>query len=90
MKKYQDCPLDGKSLIVIILDLVDEYGWKELSKLTRINTFQKSPNFTTSLKYLRKTPSARKKVEELYIKMMELRNTGKPISVLATAVGIYV
>lgn len=75
MRRNQDCPLKGKALIVIILDLVDQYGWKELSTLTKVNTFQKSPNFTTSLKYLRKTPSALKKVEDLYIKMMEHKNS---------------
>lgn len=90
MQRNQEARLDGKSLVVIILDLVDEYGWKELSELTKINNFHKSPNFTSSLKYLNKTPSARKKVEQLYLKMMEIKNTGKRMSLLATTVGIYV
>jgi len=85
MRRNQDCPLEGKSLIVILLDLVDEYGWKELSELTRINIFQKSPDFTTSLKYLHKTPSAKKKVQDLYKSMVEEKNPSHSIAVFSTA-----
>jgi len=66
----QDCPLEGKSLALIILLLVEEYGWKELSQLTRVAIFEKQPNFITSIKYLKKTPSARKKVEGLYLSII--------------------
>ncbi|MBL4755818.1 MAG: VF530 family DNA-binding protein, partial [Flavobacteriales bacterium] len=62
-RRSHSCPLEGKSLAIIILLLVDEYGWKELSDLTKIATFQKFPNFATNINYLKKTPSARKKVE---------------------------
>jgi len=67
----QSCPLEGKSLAIIILLLVDEYGWKELSELTKIATFQKHPNFATNINYLKKTPSARKKVEALYVETFD-------------------
>jgi uncharacterized protein (DUF2132 family) len=74
----QDCPLEGKSLAIVILLLVEEYGWKELSDLTRISTFKKHPNFITSINYLKKTPSARKKVEDLYLRTIEGRPQTKP------------
>lgn len=70
----QDYPLEGKSLALIILLLVEEYGWKELSSLTRVASFEKHPNFITNIKYLKKTPSARKKVEGLYLRTIEARS----------------
>ena len=50
-------PLHGKTLEMIVKHLVEMYGWEELAKIIPINCF----------KFLRKTPWARKKVEELYI-----------------------
>ena len=67
----QGGPLEGKSLTIIVLLLVEEYGWKELSDLTRISTFKNHPNFITSINYLKKTPSARQKVEDLYLRTIE-------------------
>jgi uncharacterized protein (DUF2132 family) len=75
----QDCPLEGKSLALIILLLVEEYGWKQLSSLTRVATFEKNPNFITNIKYLKKTPSARKKVEGLYLRTIEARSSKKAL-----------
>lgn len=60
-------PLHGKTLEVILKYLVDKYGWKELGKIIRINCFNDNPSIQSSLKFLRKTPWARKKVETLYI-----------------------
>lgn len=43
------------------------YGWEELGNIIRINCFTSNPSIKSSLKFLRKTPWARKKVEELYL-----------------------
>ena len=60
-------PLHGKTLEMILTHLVDMYGWAELGNIIRINCFSSNPSIKSSLKFLRKTPWARKKVEELYI-----------------------
>jgi uncharacterized protein (DUF2132 family) len=60
-------PLHGKTLEMILNALVKEYGWPELGYRIRINCFLENPSISSSLKFLRKTPWARKKVEELYI-----------------------
>jgi uncharacterized protein (DUF2132 family) len=60
-------PLHGKTLETIVVYLVSFYGWEELGKRIRINCFQKDPSISSSLKFLRRTPWARKKVEALYI-----------------------
>ena len=60
-------PLHGKTLEMIVTHLVEMYGWEELGKLIPINCFKSNPGINSSLKFLRKTPWARKKVEELYI-----------------------
>lgn len=60
-------PLEGKTLEKIVTDLVAHYGWPELGDRIRINCFNEDPSIRSSLKFLRKTPWARKKVEELYI-----------------------
>lgn len=60
-------PLHGKTLEMIVTHLVEMYGWEELGKRIPINCFKSNPGINSSLKFLRKTPWARKKVEELYI-----------------------
>ncbi len=60
-------PLHGKTLENILNELVAQYGWAELGYRIRINCFLDNPSIQSSLKFLRKTPWARKKVEELYI-----------------------
>ncbi len=61
-------PLHGKTLEMIINHLVEHYGWEKLGKLVRINCFNDNPSVNSSLKFLRKTEWARRKVEELYLK----------------------
>lgn len=61
-------PLHGIKLSEIVEFLVDEYGWDELGYLIDINCFQINPSVKSSLKFLRKTPWARAKVEKLYLK----------------------
>jgi uncharacterized protein (DUF2132 family) len=60
-------PLHGKTLQAIVTHLVEMYGWEELARRIPINCFKSNPSINSSLKFLRKTPWARKKVEELYI-----------------------
>jgi uncharacterized protein (DUF2132 family) len=60
-------PLHGKTLEYVLHYLVAKYGWEVLGSLIRINCFNDNPGIKSSLKFLRKTDWARKKVEELYI-----------------------
>ncbi|MBL7701913.1 MAG: DUF2132 domain-containing protein [Ferruginibacter sp.] len=60
-------PLHGKTLQMIVTHLAEMYGWEELGRRIPINCFKSNPSINSSLKFLRKTPWARKKVEELYI-----------------------
>ena len=63
-------PLHGKTLEHILTKLVDLYGWERLGQEVRINCFISNPSINSSLKFLRKTPWARAKVEQLYIDAM--------------------
>ena len=67
MNPLSNDPLHGKTLEMIINHLVDHYGWEELGNIIRINCFNDNPSVKSSLKFLRKTPWARKKVEDLYV-----------------------
>lgn len=60
-------PLHGWTLEKIVSFLVDHYGWSELGRKIKIRCFTNDPSVTSSLKFLRKTPWARKKVEDLFI-----------------------
>ncbi|MCD6527611.1 MAG: DUF2132 domain-containing protein [Desulfuromonas sp.] len=60
-------PLHGITLEQIVTSLVDHYGWKELGQLIDIRCFNNDPSVKSSLKFLRKTPWARSKVEKLYL-----------------------
>ena len=59
-------PLHGKTLESILNFLVEKFGWEELGNIIRINCFIDNPSIQSSLKFLRKTEWARKKVEDLY------------------------
>ena len=56
---------------MILMYLVDRYGWEELGERIAINCFNYDPSIKSSLTFLRKTPWARKKVEDLYIESLE-------------------
>lgn len=60
-------PLHGIKLEMILNFLVETYGWDELGRKININCFNYEPSVKSSLKFLRKTPWARTKVEKLYI-----------------------
>jgi uncharacterized protein (DUF2132 family) len=62
-------PLHGVTLERILVALVDEYGWGELGEMISIRCFQCDPSIKSSLTFLRKTPWARSKVEDLYLWM---------------------
>jgi uncharacterized protein (DUF2132 family) len=67
MAQASNDPLHGKTLEMIVKHLVEMYGWEELAKRIPINCFKSNPSINSSLKFLRKTAWARKKVEDLYI-----------------------
>ncbi|MGC6425983.1 MAG: VF530 family DNA-binding protein [Akkermansiaceae bacterium] len=60
-------PLHGVKLEEIITSLVKEYGWEELSDRIRIRCFVNDPSVKSTLKFLRRTPWARGKVEKLWL-----------------------
>lgn len=60
-------PLHGKTLEFIVKQLVWHYDWPEMGRLVRIDCFLNNPSLKSSLKFLRKTDWARKKVEQLYL-----------------------
>ena len=58
--------LEGITLETMVTELVENYGWQRLSEKISINSFTENPSLKSSLKFLRKTPWARLKVEQLY------------------------
>jgi uncharacterized protein (DUF2132 family) len=69
--EQQNNPLHGKTLQMILEHLVQVYRWEGLAYYIDINCFKSDPSINSSLKFLRKTPWARKKVEDLYVKSLE-------------------
>jgi len=63
-------PLHGITLEKVLTALVEHYGWDELGLMINIRCFQYDPSIRSSLTFLRKTPWARDKVEELYVWMI--------------------
>jgi uncharacterized protein (DUF2132 family) len=63
-------PLHGKTLEMILTHLVDHYGWDELGERIPVNCFLNNPSIKSSLSFFRKTPWARKKVEDLYLESL--------------------
>ena len=71
-------PLHGVTLEAIVTALAAHYGWDELGQRIAIRCFVSEPSVASSLKFLRKTPWARDKVESLYLFMLrEIRRGGK-------------
>jgi len=70
MEPQPNNPLHGITLEMILNHLLDYYGWKELGNMINIRCFTDHPSINSSLNFLRKTPWARKKVEELYLEFM--------------------
>jgi len=68
-RRNQD-PLHGVTLERMLLELEARFGWEELGLRIKIRCFTHEPSVGSSLKFLRKTPWARAKVEELYVEML--------------------
>ena len=61
-------PLQGVTLKMILSELVGQFGWEEMGKNIEIRCFTHDPSIPSSLKFLRRTPWARDKVEEMYLR----------------------
>ena len=70
-------PLHGLTLEKILVELVEFYGFPELSSLIDINCFKSDPSIKSSLTFLRRTPWARTKVENLYLSYQKEINANK-------------
>ncbi len=70
MSDQKNNPLHGKTLAFIMESLVNQYGWEGLARHIDVNCFKTNPSIKSSLTFLRKTPWARKKVEELYLQSL--------------------
>jgi uncharacterized protein (DUF2132 family) len=70
MEKQPNNPLHGKTLEAILTHLVDLYGWDELGERIPVNCFLSNPSIKSSLTFFRKTPWARKKIEDLYLESL--------------------
>jgi len=68
MIHHPNDPLHGLTLETILNRLVKHYDWEELGRLIHIRCFNFNPTISSSLRFLRKTPWARKKVENLYLR----------------------
>lgn len=73
--EHPNDPLHGKTLQYILEYLLDVYRWEGLAYHININCFKSNPSIKSSLTFLRKTPWARKKVEDLYIRLIELEQS---------------
>lgn len=61
-------PLQGVTLKTILSELVGQFGWEEMGRTVDIRCFTHEPSISSSLKFLRRTPWARDKVEEMYLR----------------------
>lgn len=71
VNQQKNNPLHGLTLETILNELVSIYGWDELGDRITIRCFQINPTIKSSLTFLRKTPWARKKVEDLYLESLK-------------------
>jgi uncharacterized protein (DUF2132 family) len=71
LKKQQNNPLHGITLERILTVLREHYSWKDLNRKVELNCFFSHPSIKSSLTYLRKNDWARKKVENLYLELIE-------------------
>lgn len=71
MKEQPNNPLHGVKLADIVEALQAKYGWEELGRRIKIRCFTHNPSIKSSLTFLRRTPWAREKVEQLYLKSLK-------------------
>ena len=67
-KQHPKDPLHGITLENILTELVEYYGWNKLGRIINIRCFNNDPSIKSSLQFLRRTPWARNKVEDLYLR----------------------
>lgn len=67
-------PLHGITLATIMEELMQTYSWDYLANQVNINCFKNNPSLTSSLRFLRRTPWAREKVEQLYLHLKSKEN----------------
>lgn len=78
MHERKPNPLEGVTLAKILDELVAHFGWEELGAQVNIRCFTHDPSVASSLKFLRRTPWAREKVESLYLFMLrEQKRAGR-------------
>ena len=70
-REHPNDPLHGVTVKAMVTTLVEELGWEEMAERARMNCFYENPSVNSSLKFLRKTPWARERVERLYLRTME-------------------
>jgi len=70
VKSQRNNPLHGLTLEMILTSLVSHFGWRDLAERIPVRCFSSDPSMSSSLKFLRKTPWARDKVESLYAFML--------------------
>lgn len=68
--EHKNNPMHGVKLVQVLEELEAHYGWEMLGTFVNINCFNYDPSHKSCLKFLRKTPWARAKVEELYVLML--------------------
>jgi uncharacterized protein (DUF2132 family) len=71
MTEQQNNPLHGLTLQLILETLEKQLGFEEMGQQVKINCFTSDPSIKSSLKFLRKTPWAREKVEQLYLSIVK-------------------
>ena len=74
METQKNNPLHGIKLEQIVTDLEAHYGWEYMGTIINIRCFNDNPSIKSSLKFLRRTPWARTKVEYMYLKMLKNKN----------------
>ena len=74
-EEHKNNLLHGKTLKIIMSELVDNYGWETLSEFVNIRCLAYDPSINSCLKFLRKTPWAREKIEKVYLAMAKGRES---------------
>ncbi|HLV14041.1 MAG TPA: VF530 family protein [Xanthomarina sp.] len=77
METQVNNPLHGVKLEQIVTELEAHYGWEYMGHIVNIRCFQDNPSVKSSLKFLRRTPWARTKVEHMYLKMLKNQTSKK-------------
>ena len=71
-------PLHGLTLETLVTQLAEHYGWQGLAERLPLRCFHSDPSVASSLKFLRRTPWAREKIESLYLFMLREQRRGGP------------